>query len=488
MTAFDDFMAVMLQGRSWSTKSTNEAARELMGRVYDERYASHAWQRAKYQLRANLERDESNANYAAWITAENPTSGAFQGTSFTWFPGEGGSVAVLCIGIDGWGPDGHILQRPGHRRRIKALSRLHGGRLWVKSDLVDTATLVPKIISDRWPAVHAALKAYAHVIYAAVVVTRPEDRELVEDLLDLFFAEHDTPTTKQAKKRWELRETAIASALFPAVDEDAVLDLLRERRFVVLEGPPGTGKTRLAYRLADRIGHSTRIQFHAARTYEDFVVGLHPRPTEEGLAFEVRAGDLLRAAAEAKEGEHVLVIDEINRADLARVLGEAVVLFEPSEPDRTVRLPYSPPGQDTAFGLPHELLVLGTRNTSDRTIARMDLAIRRRFAFVEVWPDLRVVEAQSFAWAREIFHDVLMTFAEYADDEVLRLVPGHSYLLDPRTDLPEAEREKRIVRRVELELLPLLRDYLDERLAGSASEPIRGLVDRIESRVLEWRG
>jgi 5-methylcytosine-specific restriction protein B len=487
MTAFTDFMDVMLQGRSWSPKAPNDAARGLMDRVYEERYSGHAWQRAKYQLRANLERDESNANYAAWITAENPTSGAFQGTSFTWFPGEGGSVAVLCIGLDGWGPDGHILQRPGHRRRLKALSRLHGGRLWVKPDPVDTATQVPKLVSERWPAIPAALKAYDRFIYAAVAVRQQGDAALVEDLLDLFFAEHDTPTTKQAKKRWEQRETAIASALFPAVDEEAVLELLHERRFVVLEGPPGTGKTRLAYRLADLVGRSTRIQFHPARTYEDFVVGLHPRPTDAGLAFEVRAGDLLRAAAAAEQGDHLLVIDEINRADLARVLGEALVLFEPSEPDRTIRLPYAPPDHDADFGLPRGLMVLGTRNTADRTIARMDLAIRRRFAFVEVWPDLQVVEAQGFDWAQAIFHDVLMTFAEYADEEVLRLVPGHSYLLDPRPDLPAKARNDRIVRRVELELLPLLRDYLDERLTGSASEPIRGLVDRIEARVLEWQ-
>jgi 5-methylcytosine-specific restriction protein B len=486
MSVFEEFMRVLIQGRAWKPDNPNIAARELMDRVYDERYSGHKYQKDKYQRRANLAGEESAA-YGAWITAENPTSGPFQGTSFTWFPGEGGTVAILGIGTDGFGQDTHILGRPGHRRRLKALSRLHAGRLWVKPDLLDITTPVPRVVSDTWPAIPGALKAYSHVIYAAVGVRRAQDAEIVEDLLDLFFAEHDTPATGDTKKRWEERETAIASELFPRVDEEQVLSLLRERRFLILEGPPGTGKTRLAYRLADRIGHSTRIQFHPARTYEDFVVGLHPKPTASGLAFEVRAGDLLQAAHAAREGEHLLLIDEINRADLARVLGEAVVLFEPSESARTVQLPYVPLGGEASFRLPEKLLVLGTRNTADRTIARMDIAIRRRFAFVDVWPDLRVVEAQGSKWARDVFHDVLMTFAEFGDDEVLRLVPGHSYVLDPRPDLDPGQREGRVVRRVKLELVPLLRDYLDERIAGSASEQLLGLVDRIESRVLEWR-
>ncbi|MCG6941295.1 MAG: DUF433 domain-containing protein [Thiohalocapsa sp.] len=167
-----------------------------------------------------------------------------------------------------------------------------------------------------------------------------------------------------------------------------MLTLLRERRFLVLEGPPGTGKTRLAWRLADRIGAATRIQFHPARTYEDFVVGLFPRPIATGPAFEVRPGDLLRANQAATDREHVLVIDEINRADLGRVLGEAILLFESGEEHREVRLPHTPEGYPSRLTLHPNLRVVATRNTADRSIARMDLAIRRRFAFLDVWPRL----------------------------------------------------------------------------------------------------
>jgi 5-methylcytosine-specific restriction protein B len=213
------------------------------------------------------------------------------------------------------------------------------------------------------------------------------------------------------------------------------------------------------------------VQFHPARTYEDFVVGLYPRIAGDQLAFEVRLGDLLRANKSANGHPHLLVIDEINRADLGRVLGEAVSLFEPGEPDRAVRLPHVPDGYPESLQLSPNLLVLGTRNTADRSIARIDLAIRRRFAFIDVWPSLQVVQDQNDALATQVFQDILNTFTEWADDDALRLVPGRAYFLDPRPDLTDDSRPTRLRRRLSQELLPLLRDYVSERLLGP--EPSR---------------
>lgn len=487
MTAFDELITVMAQGRNAPLFGEPDKVRTLLDRVYEERCHNARHHRDAYQLRVNLQKKEDAASYAGWITADNPSSGPYQGTSLVWFPGEGGSVAVLVIGTDGFGADAHILGRPGHRRRLKALSRLHGDKTWVKPDLLDLATEVPVAVSQNWPEIGAALRSYGRVIYAATEVRSESDGQRVADLLDLFFVEHQTPLTGKAKERWLRREDDIAGAIFPRWREDEVLSLLRERRFVVLEGPPGTGKTRLAWRLADRIGESTRIQFHPARTYEDFVVGLFPRPVESGLAFEVRAGDLLRANQAAERGEHVLIIDEINRADLGRVLGESILLFESGE-TRSVTLPHTPDGHPSPLRLHPDLRVLATRNTADRSIARMDVAIRRRFAFVEVWPDLEAVANEGVELARALFSDTLQTFAEYADDETLRLVPGHAYFLDPRPDLPNGGRQTRVSRRIQLELLPLLRDYLSERMCGGASEAIAGLADRIEGRVLAAHG
>jgi AAA domain (dynein-related subfamily) len=159
--------------------------------------------------------------------------------------------------------------------------------------------------------------------------------------------------------------------------------LLRDRKQLIFYGPPGTGKTFVAETFAEWFAGSHErvetIQFHASYAYEDFVEGIRPDLDTKDLRYALVPGILQRFAekAETDPRPHVLIIDEINRANVSRVFGELLFLLEYR--DRTVRLPYS----RKSFGLPGNLHIIGTMNTADRSIAVVDFALRRRFHFIE---------------------------------------------------------------------------------------------------------
>ena len=163
--------------------------------------------------------------------------------------------------------------------------------------------------------------------------------------------------------------------------------LLEEKQQVIFQGPPGTGKTYVAQKFAEHLagsGRVTLVQFHPSYAYEDFVQGYRPALIDGQPGFKLTDGPLLRAAQRAKDdsnARHFLIIDEINRGNLAKVFGELYFLLEYR--DQEINLQYS----DEPFSLPDNLYIIGTMNTADRSIALVDLALRRRFYFVEFHPD-----------------------------------------------------------------------------------------------------
>lgn len=281
--------------------------------------------------------------------------------------------------------------------------------------------------------------------------------------------------------------------------------LLDAKNQVILYGPPGTGKTYTAqkYIAAHPGATGAFVTFHPSFAYEDFIEGLRPRTDAEGrICYEIEDGIfktlcrdafnalMERAGIESRweKGQDVpalspeeeedalaacgrvpvfLVVDEINRGDIPRIFGELITLLEK---DRRLcagnalvaTLPYS----KTRFGIPPNLFVIGTMNTADRSIALLDIALRRRFGFIEVMPDYEVLEetlTSDDPVVQEVFDLAVAALREvnaritqnYDRDHQI----GHSYLMKLKDCTTRDEAVEALQTTWECEVLPLLQEY-----------------------------
>ena len=271
-----------------------------------------------------------------------------------------------------------------------------------------------------------------------------------------------TDPTSRAIERLE----QLAPKLY--VDSEFLLDihsLLTEMGQVILYGPPGTGKTYFAQGIAEAIApdddHRMLVQFHPSTTYEDFFEGFRPTADSTGgLSYTLSPGPLRLIATEAANNPdepYVLVIDEINRANLPKVFGELLFLLEYRE--QSARLLYEP---DEAFQLPRNLFISGTMHTVDRSVGLLDAAMRRRFHFVPFVPDLAgrsPISQVLTRWVAE--NDELETLPEIVDkvnNQLRALLGGDHLLLGPSYFMKAGIDEEQLRRVWRFQIEPLIED------------------------------
>ena len=239
---------------------------------------------------------------------------------------------------------------------------------------------------------------------------------------------------------------------FTQSELEEIESLLRDKKQIIFEGPPGVGKTYVAELFARYFTgnplhgpHDERlkiVQFHQSYGYEDFVQGIRPQTNEKSqLEYHVQDGIFKRLCDLAERNRHenfVIIIDEINRGNISRILGELLFLLEYR--DKQIALPYSRP-EDPEFSIPPNVYLLGTMNTTDRSLAQIDYALRRRFYFYRMTPmvDGTAPVLQRWLQKQDLLEEnrerILRLFVKLNERVQLRLGEhfqvGHSYFMVP---------------------------------------------------------
>lgn len=412
-----------------------------------------------------LEAFTGGTAYFGFLNPEEETSGAYSDFSFVVFPDSVDNVTTcvvcLAVGSSGFRNDYQLAALPGLRRMFL---KLKGQNTFFKAsfdDIESTSTDLLKKIRASHTQLVSVIEKYKTVLPASCIVN-PQEEEGINTICAWLatYAKIRSWGTNKNKKQ--------ADACLPSIPSTSVTDetkkikdLLKKRKYIVLQGAPGTGKTYTALNIAKDYNQTFFEQFHAETTFSDFVYGIEPNMSV-GMSqpqFKAKEGVLYQAikyAADNKDKNVLLIIDEINRANLSNVLGPVFYLFEYQSGDRNVEISV---GNMKLTQLPDNLHVIATMNTADRSLAVVDFALRRRFAWYTLHPH-EITPGSGKKFMEGSYKKIADIFFQYATDDELNLQPGQSYFIV--TEQTQDKEEEEMKERMIYELMPLIKEYLAE--------------------------
>ncbi len=271
---------------------------------------------------------------------------------------------------------------------------------------------------------------------------------------------------------------------FSSNNDEIILDLLIKFKQLILYGPPGTGKTHLAKEIAHRLAEHNHklIQFHPSYTYEDFIRSVQIRTENGNHIYETKNkifAELCEEALQNPDKIYVLIIDEINRANLPAVLGELVYALEYRGEE--VEIPYEINGNKTLV-IPENLYIIGTMNTADRSAGRIDYAIRRRFIFYPLHADLDKASGEGKKLMELVNKFIEEKVSPDYDPEDVKI--GHTYFM---ADGEKEERIKIISHKFLYQVIPLIHEYIIDGLITVDKEKGKGYKFALEDKNLYLR-